>query len=480
MNANAKTKIDGLAETSLYRKFSIAFVFMSLVPIILILYIINFLNLTPIIEKQLPFFKLTILLVVLLSLASFDLIRRSMVALSSFSSNAKQIASGNYSQKVKVSDEGEIGDLANSFNTLTDELQNKIKELESSKKLLQNVLNKIGSAVTSTKGIKNLLELILEALANGIDTRSGAIFLSEEGKSGFMMRAGYNMPDNLRKANIYPEKGLINRVIEFKKLEIASDLSTNADAYFEYRKNLAKDSIMAAPLIYKDRVHGVVVVCDKISHKTFSKDDIILLSNVTAQLAIAIENHELNQDAEKTYLETITALAVAVEAKDRYSKGHLDRVGDYVERIGKEMNLDNKTMKTLKSGAILHDIGKIGIRDEVLQKKGPLTEEEFEEMKQHTIIGVNIIKPIRSMSALCDLVRYHQELYDGSGYPDGLKGEEIPLTARILKICDAYDAMTTDRPYHKAMSKEEAKKEIKAKSGIDFDPEITEKFLKII
>jgi len=477
---NPKAKIDRLAKTSLYRKFSIAFVFMSLVPIVLILFIIHFLSLMPIVEKVLPFFKLTILLVVLLSLASFDLIRRSMLALSHFNSNAKQIASGNYSQKVKVSDEGEIGGLASSFNTLIGELQKKIKELESSKRLLQNILNKIGSAVTSTKGIENLLELVLQTLANGIDAKSGAIFLSEEGKSGFTMKVSYNMPDNLRKNSIDPENGLIKRVVGLKKLEVAFDLSTNVDAHFEYRKNLAKDSIMAAPLIYKDKVHGVVAVCDKISHKSFNKDDIILLSNVTAQLAIAIENHELNQDAEKTYLETITALAVAVESKDQYSKGHLDRVGDYVERLGKEMNLDKEMMKILKSGAVLHDIGKIGIRDEILQKKGPLTEEEFKEMKQHTVIGVNIIKPIRSMSALCDLVRYHQELYDGTGYPDGLKGEEIPLSARILKICDAYDAMTTDRPYHKAMSREEAKKEIEAKKGIDFDPEITEKFLKII
>ncbi len=478
MDANAK--IDGLAQTSLYRKFSIAFVFMSLVPIVLLLYIVNFLYLTPIIDKQLPFFKLTVLLVVLLSLASFDLIRRSMVALSSFSSNAKQIASGNYSQKVKVNDRGEIGDLANSFNTLTDKLQNKIKELESSKRLLQNILNKIGSAVTSTRGIENLLELVLQTLANGIDAKSGAIFIFEEGKSGFMMKVSYNMSDNLRKLNIDPEKGLISRVVGLKKLEVAFDLSTNAAADFEYRKNLAKDSIMAAPLIYKDKVHGIVMVCDKMSHKTFNKDDIVLLSNVTAQLAVAVENHELNLDAEKTYLETITALAVAVEAKDSYSRGHIDRVAGYMERLGKAMKLDEETMKILKSGAILHDVGKIGVRDDVLKKQGALNKEEQKEMEQHVIIGVNIIKPIRHMSTLCDLVRYHQELYDGTGYPDGLKGKEIPLSARMLKICDSYDAMTTDRPYRKGMDKESAKKELRAKSGTDFDPKVLEEFIKII
>jgi HD-GYP domain-containing protein (c-di-GMP phosphodiesterase class II) len=144
------------------------------------------------------------------------------------------------------------------------------------------------------------------------------------------------------------------------------------------------------------------------------------------------------------------------------------------------MGLDEEMMKILKNGAVLHDVGKIGVRDEVLKKQGPLNEEEQKEMRQHVIIGVNIIKPIRSMSALSDLVRYHQELYDGTGYPDGLKGEEIPLSARIIKICDAYDAMTTDRPYRKGMSRDDAKKEIEKKSGIEFDPGIVKSFLNVI
>ncbi len=477
---NPKIKTARLAETSLYRKFSIAFVFMSLVPIILVLFIIRYLSLAPLLEKQLPFFNLTILLVVLLSLASFDLIRRSMKALSSFSSSAKVIANGNYGQKVKIAHKDEIGDLADSFNKITDELQKKIRDLEESKKLLHNILNKVGSAVTSTRGIDNLLELVLQTLITGVSSTSGAIFIFDENRNDLVMKVGYHMPRNLHEINVGSEKGLIGRVIELKKLEAVSNVSTNAAAYFEFKNGMAKDSIMVAPLLCKDKVHGVLIVSDKLDHKPFDRDDIILLSNVTTQVAIAIDNFELNEDAEKTYLETITALAVAVEAKDAYSKGHLDRVADYAERLGKAMKLDDEMMKILRSGALLHDVGKIGVRDDILKKQGPLTAEEQKEMEQHVIIGVNIIKPIRHMSALCDLVRYHQELYDGNGYPDGLKGEEIPLSARILKVCDAYDAMTTDRPYRKGMSKESAKKELLAKSGIDFDPVVVEKFVKTI
>ncbi len=475
-----KLKVDKLTATSLHRKFSIAFVFMSLVPIVLILFIIRYLNITPLLNKQLPLFNLTILLVVLLSLASFDLMRRSMIALAGFSSNAKKIANGNYSQKVDVANKDEIGDIADSFNKITDELQKKIKALESSRKLLHNILNKIGSAVTSTKGIENLLELVLQTLVTGISATSGAIFLFEEGKNNLVMKVGYHISSKLSEINIDSTKGLIGRVIELKKLEAVSRVGTNAAAYFEFKSGLAKDSIMAAPLLFKGKVHGVVVVCDKLDHKSFDRDDIILFSNVTAQVSVAIENFELNEDAEQTYMETITALALAVEAKDKYSKGHIDRVADYVERLGTAMKFDGEMMKILRNGALLHDVGKIGVRDEVLKKQGALDKEEQKEMEEHVIIGVNIIRPIRHMSALCELVRNHQELYDGTGYPDGLKGEEIPLTARILKVCDAYDAMITDRPYRKGIGKESAKKELIDKKGIDFDPEIVEKFIKII
>ncbi len=477
---NPKVKIDGLSGTSLYRKFSISFVLMSLAPIILVLFIIHYFNIMPLVENEIPLFNLTILLVVLLSLASFDLVRRSMISLSKFSKNATSIAAGDYSKRVDEAKEEEIGQLARSFNKITSELQDKISQLETSKRLLYNILNKVGSAVISTKGIENLLELILQTLVEGTDAVAGAIFLFDPKTKHLSMKVSYGLPKDIDNKISDCEKGLIGRVIEYKKPEVVFDVSTNAAAYFEFKNNLAKDSIMAAPLVYQKDILGVIVICDKKEKKPFSKDDIDLLSNVCAQTAIAVENYLLNKDAEETYLETIMALAVAVEAKDAYSKGHIDRVAEYSQKLGEALNLDEHTMKILKNGAILHDVGKIGVRDGVLKKQGALTDEEQKEMRDHVIIGVNIIKPIRSMSALSDLVRHHQELYDGSGYPDGLGGEDIPLTARIIKVCDSYDAMITDRPYRKGMSSEEAKREMIAKSGKDFDPKILEKFIEII
>jgi HD-GYP domain-containing protein (c-di-GMP phosphodiesterase class II)/HAMP domain-containing protein len=477
---NPKLRVDSLSSTSLYRKFSIAFVLMSLVPIVLIIFIIKYFNISSLLEGQLPLFNLTILLVVLLSLASFDLVRRSMLSLARVSRSAITIAGGDYAKRVEESSEEEISRIADSFNKITAELQEKIKQLEKSKALIQNILNKIGSAVTSTQGVENLLELILQTLVNGTNATSGAIYIIDDEKHYLCMKADYRMPKGVETISLHSDKGLITRVAGLKKMESVSDVSRNAAAYFEFKKGIAQDSIVASPLVYKDKILGVILICDKKEKKIFNRDDMLLLSNVSAQTAIAIENFILNEDAEKTYLETITALAVAVESKDPYSRGHIERVSDYAQRLGRAMNLDAEMMRILKNGAILHDVGKIGIRDEVLRKEGPLNEEEQKEMREHVIIGVNIIKPIKGMAALSDLVRYHQEFYDGTGYPDGLKGEEIPLTARIIKVCDAYDAMTTDRPYRKGMSKRDASHELLEKSGIEFYPEIVEKFLSVI
>ena len=182
-----------------------------------------------------------------------------------------------------------------------------------------------------------------------------------------------------------------------------------------------------------------------------------MIYNLTLQTAVAIENSRLNEDAEKTYFETISALALAVEAKDPYSRGHLDRVANWVLKIGQKLNLSEDELKILRDAARLHDIGKIGVLDDVLKKAGSFTPQEREMMQKHVEIGEGIIKPISSLRPLCDIIRHHHEFLDGTGYPDGLKGGEISQLTRVLTVADIFDALTTDRPYRRAFSVAEAK-----------------------
>lgn len=182
-------------------------------------------------------------------------------------------------------------------------------------------------------------------------------------------------------------------------------------------------------------------------------------------------------DMQANYLSTIKALSSALEEKDPYTKGHSERVEEYSIMIANEIGLLNVDMQQLQYAAIFHDIGKIGVEDSILHKPGKLTEEEYEAIKQHPQKSVNILKGISFLKKAITFIESHHEGYDGTGYPNGLKGEEIPLEARIIAVADIYDALTTDRPYRKAMTKREAIDIIKEESGKKLDPFVVGKFL---
>jgi putative two-component system response regulator len=176
--------------------------------------------------------------------------------------------------------------------------------------------------------------------------------------------------------------------------------------------------------------------------------------------------------------QVIFSLARAVEAKDKYTEGHCERLSELAVKLGRKLNLPEEDLKILNRGGILHDIGKISIADSILLKNGPLTPAEFEEIKTHPEIGERICSPLKTLHPVLPAIKYHQERWDGSGYPEGLKGKEIPLHARIIGIVDSFDALTTDRPYRKALSDTEAIEIIKdeTKKG-KWDPEIVSAFL---
>lgn len=192
-------------------------------------------------------------------------------------------------------------------------------------------------------------------------------------------------------------------------------------------------------------------------------------------LMLARYSFKLYIDMRKNYMDTVKALINAIEAKDPYTSGHASRVGIYAVSIAKSLELSEKKIERIRTAALLHDIGKIGIDDNILKKSGKLTDMEYAAIKNHPTIGAEIIRDVGFLKDSMDIVKHHHERYDGKGYPDGLKGNEIPIEASILMLADSFDAMTTDRPYRKAMSSEEAIREIIVNSGTQFNPEIVEK-----
>lgn len=192
------------------------------------------------------------------------------------------------------------------------------------------------------------------------------------------------------------------------------------------------------------------------------------------------ELQESNERLEKAYLESIETLRYTVEAKDTYTRGHSDRVSAYSVLIGEKLGLSEQELKTLKIGGLFHDIGKIGISDAILLKQSKLTDDEYSEIKNHPSIGKHILSNASLFEDLIPIVYHHHEKYDGTGYPKQLKGEEIPLLARIVGVADAFDAMTSRRSYRDELDLEYVKNEISNCSGTQFDPEIARVFLDIL
>ena len=197
-------------------------------------------------------------------------------------------------------------------------------------------------------------------------------------------------------------------------------------------------------------------------------------------LLLARRSFELYTKMRKVYLDTIRALAAAIDAKDPYTKGHSERVAKMSVTLAQELNLSGRELENIEYTALLHDIGKIGIADSILGKKGSLTSQEFDRIKEHTAMGANIIEPVDFLKNSYWAIYHHHEKYNGKGYPDGLKSEDIPILARVIAVADAYDAMNSDRPYRKKLSKDKILNELKDQSGKQFDPEVVKALISVL
>jgi HD-GYP domain-containing protein (c-di-GMP phosphodiesterase class II) len=192
------------------------------------------------------------------------------------------------------------------------------------------------------------------------------------------------------------------------------------------------------------------------------------------------ELQQVLDSLQESYLATMTSLAQVIEAKDRTTRGHLDRTQAYGLALAKRIDPGLVATPTLGYGFFLHDIGKVGVPEHILCKEGPLSGDEWDVMRRHPLVGAQIVTPIGFLSDTVDLIRHHHERFDGNGYPDGLRGPEIPLSARIFSVADSFDAMTSDRPYRGSIGIERALVELRGGAGSQFDPEVVSIFVKMI
>jgi len=460
-----------LQEERLERRLALSFGFMSLIPILVVFWA----------KVSNADMGSALHLAILSALIGYFFVCRPMIkSVIELIHKARAITSGNTAGQIDVKENSEIGELARAFNRITHDLEHKIGELESSRLLVKKLLSRIGTALVSYEGIDNLLSLIIENAAGALEAHMGTLMLVDGEKQDLYMKATW--ASNGQAADpatrIKLGEGIPGWVAREGRAMRGKSMASSLG--FTNTHGSVDCGALCVPLKLREQSIGVLTVMRETGGHAFSEDDEMLLESIGSQMAVAIENYRLNLDVERTYVETIMALALAVEAKDAYSAGHSKRVGFYATQIGEAMGLDEEMLRTLRDAGVLHDIGKIGIKDDILLKSTPLTPDEAKIMQQHPLIGEAIVKPVRSLQKVVVMVRHHHERFDGVGYPGGLKGEAIPLGARILAVADTYDAMVTDRPYRKRLTLEDAKRELKASAGTQHDPAVVEAFLRII
>jgi HD-GYP domain-containing protein (c-di-GMP phosphodiesterase class II) len=258
-----------------------------------------------------------------------------------------------------------------------------------------------------------------------------------------------------------------------------------------YQMNLL-DTVTCVPSYYRDELLGVLLLGAKKDGDKFSTHELDFFTALASNMSMAIRNaylfKELKSELDKKhqlFMRTTIALVAAIEAKDNYTHGHTTRVTNLSIEIAKRLAqtnkkvMDGKFIESLHIASLLHDVGKIGVPEQILNKRGSLTIGERNKIKEHPMIGVTILKPIKELEHALAGIKYHHERPDGRGYPEGLKGDEIPLIASIISVADSYDAMTSDRPYRTALIKNDAVKEIKKLSSLQFNPRVTEAFLEL-
>jgi len=451
-------KIRSLKQESIVKQFYIYFLVASVIPFIVFVYLIlQFMNAGKI-DTSTVNFKFLLGIAAFFSILGFWGTRSFLIKIASFTKKLREDTSDKIDKSTILElaqGEGEVAYLAKLFGNITTKLEENVIKLEATKKTLHRVLSKVGKAIGSAGNFEVLIQFILETIMDALECTRGAIYILDEESNVLKPKVVLGVQEQYVPGEIKLGEGTLGWVAKEGKPLLIPTLDEKEESI-----SLFTPPLIAAPIVVRDKISGAISLSGKSREESFSEDELKILSNLAYQIAGAFENAKLNIEIERTYFETMSALALAVEAKDPYSRGHSERVVQYSKKIAEYLGLPQEDLNTLRDAALLHDIGKIGIIDQILKKAGTLNSEELEIMRQHPSIGEEIVKPLRSFRHIMDPIKHHHEFLDGSGYPDGLKADQIPLLTRVLTVADIFDAMNSDRPYRKALSIEETKKEI--------------------
>lgn len=359
-----------------------------------------------------------------------------------------------------------------------EERESRVEAIQKTREL--EALIKGTAAISSQLDLDELLNEIVQIASRLMDLPRWNIMLLDEDNQ-LVWRTTVGIPDEWKKIGRQKVGESLSGWVAFneKPLFVPEMAEDPRFAYAELARKYGFRSYLGVPMMVKGKLVGVLNTYTSEPHQ-FGPREIELLQAFANQSAVAIENAQLYSSLQKGYFETIRALVNAIEAKDKYTRGHSERVTHYSVAIAKMMDWEARRLEMMSYSGALHDIGKIGIDLNILNKKGRLSPEEYRLVQQHPLIGVRIMEPIGFLKEIKASIVQHHEWVDGSGYPLGISSDNMTLEAKILGVSDAYDAMTTERPYQRALTPQEAVDELRRCVGTQFDPEVVEAFVKVL
>jgi HD-GYP domain-containing protein (c-di-GMP phosphodiesterase class II) len=350
-------------------------------------------------------------------------------------------------------------------------------------------LRSIDLAIASGLDLKLLLSMLIDQVTGllHVDAASVLLLNSETNLLTFSSGSGFQT-NTLQHTRLRLGEGFAGRVAMERRAISIPDLRLNAMGFTRSPQFMDERFVAyyGLPLVAKGKTLGVLEIFNR-TPLSLEPDWVEFISIISGQAAIAIDNAILFKDLQRSNVElglahdaTIEGWSRTLDLRDKETEGHTRRVADMTVRLALMMGVEKEAIMHIRRGAILHDIGKVAIPDEILFKPGPLTEEEWDVMRQHPLIAINLLSPISYLAPALDIPRWHHERWNGLGYPDHLSGEQIPFSARLFSVVDVYDALTSDRPYRKAWSKEDAIHYIESQSGKYFDPRVVLEFMKLV
>jgi putative nucleotidyltransferase with HDIG domain len=337
----------------------------------------------------------------------------------------------------------------------------------------QITLLKLSEAVSSSLSLNEVLSILVDAAKNEVDADAVELLFRPPGSTVFSRRLAVGNISDVGQVFSNPEM-LEQRLRSGHSLQLRGEDLLSA-VTVQARSKVG--SSLSVPLMRGGAVLGMLNAYSRSDRRAFRPREEKALIVLGDRAATSLENALLYADLENSFRETIQSLALALEAKDSYTHGHSESVTRLCVAIATEMGCTDSLRDTLRQAGVLHDIGKIGISSNILNKPGKLTPEEYETIKSHPQMGKRRLEHISFLRDVVPIVYHHHERHDGMGYPEGLKGEEIPLGARVMAVADTYDAMTSDRPYRTGLGHEKAVSELRRCSGTQFDPDSVEAFI---